>query len=567
MSMDKELLYYSLSEKEKEIEERVMKILKSHAPTAFSEASAKLAASSEETRLSIAFVGQHNAGKSTIISALTGNRQIKISSNVETDTTEKYSWGDVVLYDTPGLFAGVKTSHDEAAYKAIEESDLIVFCLTSSLFDDCLIGDFISLAYRRSYRNKIILVVNKMSQEDGEFGELEDNYRATLSRTLEEQGGHLGDFPIAFIDAKDYREGAEDEDEELIELSNFKSFIELLNEQISRKGLTAKLLTKFTILSDTISSVLSEAGSVTDKNMTAVLSRLERTVRNYKRDMRYTMLGKESKLRTEIINIGDGLTSVIGEHEITDDDINDVNIRIKRATDDAIDDIEKELTQVNDQLLDELGDVLSTDMAIYVFKDINSERYLSDSLAAVDFNNFIKKYASYKKMIRNGGDAISKLGFGNVTGEKGELALSGGATLSQAVIQMSYYFGKAFKPTELVGLTGKLAKVGKVVGPVMAAMDVALVIADKAVEESKLREIQEARKKCFNAVSAVASDIIGELEKQYSLMEDEVFGAKIKELSDIRTKLVTEVRSGTELANELKECYSIINDIIENPVI
>ena len=129
-----------------------------------------------ESKLRISFVGQHNSGKSSIVRAITNNKNIIVSSNVETDVTTAYEWSNVIIYDTPGLFAGVKESHDEEALQAINVSDIIVFCITSSLFDDLLIKDFVDLAYNKSYKNKMILVVNKMSQEDGEYDDLKKNY-------------------------------------------------------------------------------------------------------------------------------------------------------------------------------------------------------------------------------------------------------------------------------------------------------------------------------------------------------------------------------------------------------
>ena len=560
--MENQLLFYTLSQKEADVENRLKELAAVRFADIIKETEEKLDEAKKESRLKLAFVGQHNAGKSTIISALTNDNSIRISSNVETDSTSAYEWGDVILYDTPGLFAGVKTSHDEEAYRAIEESDIIVFCITSSLFDDLLIEDFVNLAYNRAYKNKIILAVNKMSQEDGDFEVLTENYRKTLRKTLEGQGGDMDDFPTVFIDAKDYREGISEADEELVSLSNFESFIELLNERISAGGLMPKLVTRCNILTDAIALILSKCGSETDRSFFTVLSRLERTIRGYKRDMRYMMLNKESALRAKIMEIGNDLTMLIGAREINDDDTEAVNIKIKKATEDAIDDIEKELSEVNKDLIEEMGDVLSTDMAIYVFEDINSEKYVSDSLSAVGFNDFIKKYGAYEKMVKNGGEAFSRIAFPGGVPDSNELALKSGATLSQAVIQMGYYFGKSFKPVELAGSAGKIAKIGKVVGPVMAAVDVALVIADKAIEEGKIREIREAKKRCFNAVSSVASDIIKELEKQYFLMESEVFDSKIGEVSEIKSNMIKESENTEDISQKLKEMDALLKGIL-----
>ena len=59
----------------------------------------------ERAALTVAFVGQYNAGKSTTISALTGRRDVRIDSDVATNETSVYQWNGIKVIDTPGLFA------------------------------------------------------------------------------------------------------------------------------------------------------------------------------------------------------------------------------------------------------------------------------------------------------------------------------------------------------------------------------------------------------------------------------------------------------------------------------
>ena len=53
-------------------------------------------------------MGQYSSGKSNIISALTGRKDIKIDANVATDIVSEYLWNNIVLMDTPGILAGRK---------------------------------------------------------------------------------------------------------------------------------------------------------------------------------------------------------------------------------------------------------------------------------------------------------------------------------------------------------------------------------------------------------------------------------------------------------------------------
>lgn len=86
----------------------------------------------QEALISVAFVGQYSAGKSTIISALTGKRDIKIDADIATDKTTSYNWNGIKIIDTPGLFTD-RADHDAITYQTIDQADLLVFSLTYML--------------------------------------------------------------------------------------------------------------------------------------------------------------------------------------------------------------------------------------------------------------------------------------------------------------------------------------------------------------------------------------------------------------------------------------------------
>ena len=142
----------------------------------------ELKATNERQVLKLAFVGQYSSGKSTIISALTGNRNIKIDANIATDKVTEYEWNNIVLMDTPSILAGKVEDHDLRTKEALKECDLIFYVLTSQLFDDVVFRNFIELAYAQHLADKIFIVINKMGMEDGTFDELVCNYTASLEK-------------------------------------------------------------------------------------------------------------------------------------------------------------------------------------------------------------------------------------------------------------------------------------------------------------------------------------------------------------------------------------------------
>lgn len=184
--------------------------------------------------LTVALIGQYSAGKSTIISALTGNKSIKIDADIATDKTTDYEWNNVLLTDTPGLWTDRK-DHDDITYKKIKESDLLIYCLTSDLFDDIILENFKKIAFEEKQKNKMMVVVNKMSMESGEYSELVGNYKKSLNDSLEPY--KIDEFPLCFIDAADYIEGVDENENELKELSHFNDFVKLINIFIKEKGI------------------------------------------------------------------------------------------------------------------------------------------------------------------------------------------------------------------------------------------------------------------------------------------------------------------------------------------
>ena len=134
--------------------------------------------------LKVAFVGEYSSGKSTIISALTGDRDIKIEADIATDKTAEYKWNNITLVDTPGIGTERK-DHDAITYGIMSKMDLLVYCITSELFDDITTEDFIKLAFKQNYEQKMMLIVNKMSLESGKFVTKAKNYSDSIKDSLE----------------------------------------------------------------------------------------------------------------------------------------------------------------------------------------------------------------------------------------------------------------------------------------------------------------------------------------------------------------------------------------------
>lgn len=119
-----------------------------------------------------------------------------------------------------------------------------------------------------------MLLVNKMSDETGEEAQKIANYRISLAEALKPYS--LDEFPICFIDAKDYCEGIDQEEDFLLEVSRFQTFIDALNNFVELRGSLARFATPVQIALGCVdeAQVNFTRNSSQDSTLFEVLTRL-----------------------------------------------------------------------------------------------------------------------------------------------------------------------------------------------------------------------------------------------------------------------------------------------------
>ncbi len=311
----------------------------------------------QREEISVAFIGQYNAGKSTTISALTGRRDIRIDSDVATDQSTTYYWNGISLIDTPGLFAD-RSDHDDITYHAIENADLLVFCLTYMLFDEVTASNFKKLAYERGYRSKMMLLVNKMSDEAGEQETKEANYRESLAKALMPYS--LDEFTVCFVDAKDYCDGVDDEDELLKEISYFSSFISALNNFVKSKGLFSKLDTPVRISLSALDQVRNSIvrNNVEDATFFEILARVKRRLDKERQRFQTFVDEIVNEMNAKIVLKGEDLSEKI-ENLKNKEELEKEIEALKRCISEVLRDSVKELQNAMKTTSNELNDALA----------------------------------------------------------------------------------------------------------------------------------------------------------------------------------------------------------------
>ena len=89
----------------------------------------------DSDKIKIVFTGPYNVGKSTIISALTGDESIAVGNDETTNKNIEYDYKTYTVIDTPGLFTE-NAQNSEKAYSAVRSADILVCVLDQYAITD-----------------------------------------------------------------------------------------------------------------------------------------------------------------------------------------------------------------------------------------------------------------------------------------------------------------------------------------------------------------------------------------------------------------------------------------------
>lgn len=521
---------------------------------------AELESATERKNLSIAFVGQYNAGKSTIISAMTGKKDIKIEANVATDKVSKYNWHDIDLMDTPGILAGKVEYHDELTKKALKESDLIFYVLTSQLFDDVVFNNFIDMAFNQHLADKMFIVINKMGMESGEYDQLVENYILSLKKTFSERGYSMEEFPIAFIDANDYIEGIEEQDAEFVELSHFEGFINMLNAFVEQKGLIKKQFdTPVRILQSYLKNI--EVSAV-DKTLSDFYNQYERKLTNsqreIKRDVEQVLDSFDSSAMTEVISLSNEIGSIEEAEWIRKQTV--LNNSLKSMISRASDNIEASINQGYESLLDEINEFGDKDTLVKYSQSI--DRKLNSPSISIEEKKSLTIQKKSLDLLRQGGNKVASMApgvdklFGGISG-------ASGSSLHEIVLNVGHFFGKSFKPWEAVRWASNIAKVAKFGIPVISmGIDIWMQCREDNKENERLQQIKNSKSQFITGYQSEINQVKSQFE-QYLTSILENFTNKRNEINKSKEELIKVSNRNKQIESSIKELEGEYVDFIE----
>ncbi len=512
----------------------------------------------ERIHLKIAFIGQYSAGKSTIISALTGNKEIKIDANVATDRVSEYRWNNLVLMDTPGILAGKTEHHDLQTKKALEESDLIIYVLTSQLFDDIIFDNFIDLAYTQKQDDKILIVINKMSMDAGDFETLKQNYTESIHTIFNERGYDFN-FPIIFIDALDYIEGVESNDDEFIELSNFGSFTSTLNSFVQEKGLKKKQFdTPVRILKRCISDIaISQMDPNLKKQVESYAARINKSMRDMERSLRLELDRFESDSFSSIIDI----SSFIGEvdKDQFQNKLDTFKSDISDKTETMLSKIEDVVEMTYGELMSEIDDFGDKDVLVLHRKDLDA-KINSPSISLEEKKNLEKQRLFLDYFLKGSEKLAVKSGVEAIKG----VAQASGSQLHTTVYSVGKFFGHNFKPWGAVKIAGNIGKFAKFGVPAIGT--VASIFMDlhaKKQEEKRAADIKVAKNQLSANFRSQIKSIRNEIENDINDNVISNYRSKLDELDRIKLDVSQTMTKNEILKKAILDLDSAYVDFIE----
>lgn len=512
--------------------------------------------------LTVAFIGQYNAGKSSIITALTGNKSIKIDSDIATDKTKDYEWNNVLLIDTPGICTDRK-DHDDITYKKMKESDLLIYYLSNELFGGIILENFNKIAFDKKYSNKILLVINKMMRDPGNYDELVKNYKESLNNSLKPH--NLDEFPTCFIACQYYLEGINENDEELKELSHFNDFVKLINIFIKEKGIWAKFSTPIYRTISFIETFILSIYSKDNKELFILIDRTEKVVRLKKQSVYSRVSPLLIELSSTIISYSNDITSKIGVENIDFDSIKkEIEEKIKKDTEETKYKIEKVLNEINEELNNAIKELFDSYLGECVLNSIKDSKLNINNVSLIDFTEIMSNFSSISDIMgKVAGSVKNSIGVKDAGLILKAKDLTSGNRAVEIVKNIGHFFGVKFQPYGAINIVKNIGNVAKIFGPILSAFSTALEFANFIADEKNAKKLSIAKQDCYNEFSKVAKNIEKQFNNQLENYIEENFDNKIlKKIKKLKTDTIEKEKTGDSSVLKLKEYKKQLEDML-----
>lgn len=498
--------------------------------------------SRSEGGLRLVFVGEYNAGKSSLISALTG-ADITIDADVCTTVSAEYPWRGLILVDTPGIKAeGKDTNHDVISREATIGADLVLFVITTELFNDRLAKylRFILDNEGLGLAKKTALIVNKFDRES--------NGEAVLRGEIQKVLGPHQDVPVYFCAASKFLQAKSLPD--LQERFKRQSRIPALEDRIDRfvadNHLLGRLMMPLQVVGDVADSLQASVMLSEDdrkrheliRRQKVVLQELQKQLHDVRKTWKqqaYSTTLRQAELVVEQI------------HEATAD--TDLDPLFQLGMKQISSDIERLRDGVGQDLRELLNDAQNK------FDEIGQSPLARDVEHNVKATKKVK--VDFQGSAFTGSAFVAELG-SRLAGPLKE-ALEAGAKNAGGLRDLTYgvgkTLGKTFRPWEAVKAGDTLAKTAGKVADVIPYVAVVLSIyqqhCEEKTKEAKERSLAQMRVAVRNAFADQARIEADALEDAIAQVMDGPIASALTKVDGDASEIAASREEKTERGREI----------------
>lgn len=487
---------------------------------------------------SLALAGQYSAGKSTIIKALTGREDIATGAGITTEQTHVYEWNGIKVVDTPGIHTSVRPEHDDIAYEAISNADLLVFVITSGLFDSHIAEHYRRLTIDRDKGYEAILVVNKMGHHaEGNSPEA----RAIITEALREPLAPFTpeDLLITYTDAESALEARIETDPELAAYlereGNLNALIDNLNTLVRQKGLYSRQTTVLYAIDQVLQTAIER--EVTDDPdadaLALVYNQNVRVISDTKDLLRLSVSNAIDKAASEIRNAGAELAEQIhldASKEAMEIAAEEADRRVEEIINQLARESQELASEITPELMTRLMDLSESALHRQTFANIEmraQQRDWRDSASSAAFVS--ETLGGLARDLSVNSTAIAQ-------GATGLARFSGSATHG-AVLNMGHFLGHSFRPWEAVRYASFIGRAAPILAIAGAALSVGIQIWDEHQANRRGQELEKIRQEIQSQHLAISIGVRNQFKLEWEKIIKEALDDPLAEIARRRLDL------------------------------
>lgn len=449
-----------------------------------------------DARLKLVIVGAFNAGKSSLVNALTG-AEVQIDADVATTKSAPYDWRGITIIDTPGVHSERETiDHDAIAREETVGADLVLCVVTNELFSPRFQKHFHFLAESGGLglSGKLAVVVNKMDRE----ANADEVIVAEVDRAI----APFAETPVFLCSAKKLIDSratkwAADDRERLEEASRFEVFTRELDQFVRTRGALGKLATPVqagVALLEVAKEKLGEGDQLAGQRL-QLIRRKRRILEKTQGGLQDVVATIASKVRIAVLKAADGVAKRVTADSTTEQIETDTNAAFEAVypeIDEVLEKAQKELRELLSTTESELQDIDDSPLGIAVRNELAAHG--KANLEGIESGPY-----RIAGKIKTGRGAV-----GNGLKKGLERMAKDPKALRDGVLKWGHKLGKKFRPWEAIKTGEKLAKVAGKVAKALpylaAALDFYLAYREEKEEAARNQRLAESRlaiMRCF----------------------------------------------------------------------